>query len=315
MIEQILINIGINTPIFLLVVLGIILRITNVLDDSFVRKSSQFVFKVSLPALIFEKLSVTDFSEVFDFSIIYYSFIITTAQFALAWFAAAKVTHAPEDKGVFVQGAFRSNFAIVGLAVLGSAVGDTAVSKASIVLAFIMPVYNFLSVSALLIPHQNGMKIDYLKFLKELATNPLILTVLVVLPFSYKFVSTPDVVKPFIHYLGAIALPLALIDIGVTVNIKNLVTASVLAFQASFLKILIFPMIMTIISVYVGFRADEIAILFVLFGSPTAIASFPMAEAMKGNIKLAGNIVVISTLFSVITLSIGFGLLAYYNLI
>ncbi len=314
MLHQILFNIEIISPIFLLVVLGFFLRHIKLINDDFVRTSSKFVFNISLPALIFLKLSETDFSVVFDLNLIYFALAVTVVEFFVAWGISGKLTKQPEDKGVFTQGSFRSNFAIVGLAVLKDVLGDSAVGKASIVLAFVMPLFNFLGVISLMLPFRNKLKFDFKTFALGIILNPLILSVLFALPFSYNFVSLPNVFVKLFQYLGAIALPLALIDIGATVNLNALKNASLNSFVASSLKIFFFPLLFTIIAVILNFRGTNLVILLVLLASPTAIATFPMSQAMKGNIKLAGNIIVITTLISVLTLSLGLGILKYYSL-
>jgi predicted permease len=54
-----------------------------------------------------------------------------------------------------------------------------------------------------------------------------------------------------------------------------------------------------------NYKGTELGIMFILFASPTAIVSFIMAEAMGANSKLAGNIILISTLGSVFTIAAG----------
>ena len=64
-----------------------------------------------------------------------------------------------------------------------------------------------------------------------------------------------------------------------------------------------------------GFRGYDLGILFILFACPTAIASFIMAEAMGSNSKLAANILLMTTLVSLVTITLGLFVLKEYNLI
>ncbi len=105
------------------------------------------------------------------------------------------------------------------------------------------------------------------------------------------------------NFLADVALPLALIGIGGSLNIENIKRASTLAFSSSILKLIIVPVVLTFFAYLFGYRAMDLGIMFILFACPTAIVSFIMAEAMGCNSKLAGNIVVISTIGSVITIS------------
>lgn len=311
MLDQIVFNIEVIFPIFLIVVVGVILRYFKIIDSIFITKTNLFVFKVALPALLFQKVAVADFSHVFQYDLLIISIVVTVFQFLISWFVGSRMNLAPEDKGVFIQGAFRSNFAILGLAVLFNIYGDTAVGKASIVLAFVMPLYNLLGVISLLLPHQDFSTFNLKQTLKDIFLNPLVLGIVFAIPFSTKLIALPEFADKSISYISAIALPLALINIGGTLELKNLSRASGNAFISSMLKIVAFPAIFIPLAAWLGFMKDDLVILFILFGSPTAIASFIMAGAMKGNVKLAGNIVVISTMLSVLTLSIGLGLINF----
>ncbi len=315
MLRQILFNIGVIAPIFILIVLGAMLKRIKIIDEQFIKKSTQFIFKISLPALIFQKLSHVNFHLVFNIKMVYVAIVLTLFQFFFSWYLAGKLTARPENKGVMVQGAVRSNFAIIGLAVLLNLFGDNAVGKASILLSFIMPLYNLIGVIALLLPFQSKVKFDILRFLKELALNPLIISVVVSLPFSYKIVIVPALFSKVINYLAIIALPLALINIGGTMDFNRKAGTPADAYYISLMKIGLFPLLFTPALIMLGFRGTDLAVLFTLFAAPTAIATFPMAEGMKGNIKLASGIIVITTSLSVLTLSVGFGILKYYGFI
>jgi hypothetical protein len=117
------------------------------------------------------------------------------------------------------------------------------------------------------------------------------------------------------NYFSDLALPLALVGIGGSLNFENIKKASGLAFSASVIKIFIIPLVLTYTAYLFGFRGADLGIMFVIFACPTAIVSFIMAEAMGANSKLAGNIVLISTVGSVFTFAIGIILLKSLGLI
>jgi predicted permease len=96
---------------------------------------------------------------------------------------------------------------------------------------------------------------------------------------------------------------------------ENLKRASTLAFSSSIIKIVVLPLILTFIAIFLGYRNDDLGIMFIVFACPTAIASFVMADVMGANSKLAGNIIMITTLGSVFTISIGILLLKSFGLI
>ena len=67
-------------------------------------------------------------------------------------------------------------------------------------------------------------------------------------------------------------------------------------------KLVLFPAVMVAVSVLMGMEPLERFILLSIFATPTAAASFPMAQNMGGDGELAGELVVCSTMVSVITI-------------
>ena len=300
-------------PIFLLILLGSALQKTNLVSETFVKQSSNFVFNVSLPALIFVKLSNVAISEAFDAKLIVSSMLLVIVYFLFSWGVSSFLTKTPEDQGSFIQGSFRSNYAIVGLAIISGMFGEESLGKAALLLAFIMPMYNILAVVALTVPFhkENNIKLD--KMLKDILTNPLIVAAMVSILFSIFEIRVWTFFEKTMNYLGIIALPLALIGIGATLKVDRIIKASTLAFTSSFLKIVLFPLAAVLIGLSINLSDSDLGIFFILFATPTAIASFVMADAMKCNSKLAGDIIAISTVLSVFTITIGLVVLKYFG--
>ena len=292
-------------PIFLLIILGLILKRLKIISDSFVKQLSTFVFKVSLPALIFLELSSVEINTAFDGKLIGISLSLIFVVFGISWITGSLFAKTPEDKGAVIQGSYRSNFAIVGIAMLSGIVDSDHLGKAVMLLAFVMPVFNVLAVIALTAPLHQASSDRIVKTLKEIAKNPLIISAYFAIPFSLFDIQLFTPITITLGYLSDIALPLALIGIGASINLKELLTASPLSFVASANKIIIFPILSVIIGFLLGLKDQDIVILFILMGTPTAVASFVMAEAMGSNSKMAGNIIAISTLGSIFTISIG----------
>jgi predicted permease len=227
----------------------------------------------------------------------------TLIVYFIIWIISSYFIKDGRDLSVFVQGAYRSNYAIVGLAIISNLFGEEGLGKASLILAFLLPVYNVLAVIILTVPMRKIKKLNLRSTVQEIILNPLIVAVIVALPFSYFNLELPSMLLTTGNFLADVALPLALIGIGGSLNIENIKRASTLAFSSSILKLIVVPAILTFFAYSFGYRAMDLGIMFILFACPTAIVSFIMAEAMGANSKLAGNIVVISTIGSVITIS------------
>lgn len=313
MISILIFTIEIIAPIFLLIVIGSVLQKTSLVNEMFVRQSSNFVFNISLPALVFVKLSNIAINQAFDAKLIASSIVLVIIFFLLSWGVSVFLTKTPEDQGSFIQGSFRSNFAIVGLAIVLGMFGEESLGKAALLLAFIMPLYNILAVVALTAPFHRKNNIKFGKMLKDIITNPLIVAAIISILFSIFEIRIWTAVEKTLNYLAVIALPLALIGIGATLKLDRIIRISTLAFSSSFLKVVLFPFIAVFVGLFIDLPSSDLGIFFILFATPTAIASFVMADAMKCNSKLAGDIIAISTVLSIFTMTVGLVVLKYFG--
>jgi len=298
-------------PVFFITFLGMLLRKIGFLDDDFDHHATRLVFHVALPVLVFLKLSSTDFSLVFHPGQIAYACLLTVVVFGLLWLIAARNIKSGRDLGTFLQCSIRSNFAIVGFAIILNRFGEAGLAKASILLAFIMPLYNMLAVIALTVPLHHQKQMHFRKTLVHIITNPLILAAAAAFLVSLCRIQIPRFLLRTGDYLSALALPLALLAVGGSLNTKAFRKASSLAVCAVLIKLIVIPVAGTAGAVILGWRGQDLGILFLLFAAPSAIASFVMAKTMGGNGKLAGNIVFITTFGACFTITAGLGILAF----
>ena len=313
--EDLLFTANIVVPVFIIVALGYLLRKKNLINDNFVSLSSKIVFNVSLPVLIFVEIAKINLDVILDFKLILFVYIGTLIAFFLIWIFSIPFIKEGKDQSVFLQGSFRGNFAIVGLALIANLYGPEKLGKASLVLAFTIPLYNVLAVIALTVPVRKEKNMDMKKTLWEILKNPLVLGVLFALPFSYFKIQINDLILTTANYVAALALPLALLGIGGFLNFDDVKEGFKLTGMSTIIKLIIIPSAATVAAYNLGFIGDNLGIIFILFGCPTAIASFIMAEAMGVNSKLAGNILLVTTVFSVFTISIGLFILKQNGLI
>ncbi len=292
-------------PVFIIVFIGLALRRAGMIDAHFNALSSRLVFMVTLPALLFAKISSTRIQELIDGRQILFAYLFIFISFAIAWLAGLRLAKSGRDRGAFIQGAFRGNFAILGFAMLNNAYGPGVLAPAAVVLAAIMPPYNILAVLALSLTQKRERDISGRAILKQILTNPLILAAAGAVPFSLFQIRLPQMLLTSIDHLSSLTLPLALIGIGGSLSFKGVREDFRLAFHATLLKIVLLPILVIAAAVHAGFHGPELGVLFFVFASPTAIASYARAEAMGSNSRLAGHIILLTTMGSIITISTG----------
>lgn len=290
-------------PVFAMVFMGLGLRRLGWIDAAFINTASALVFRATLPTLVFLSIVRADLDTALNPALLGFFVVATLTSFVLCWgWALRRVPEA--DRGVYVQGAFRGNCGIVGLALAASLYGDYGLSAGGLLLGVVIVSYNALSV-IVLTTYQPGQAASWRRILGDIARNPLILAVLIALPFAWSGLRLPRWLMTSGDYFASLTLPLALMCIGGTLSLRALRTDHKLALGASGIKMVILPALCTLTAWLAGFDGPELGLMFLFFASPTAAASFVMVKAMQGNDRLAANIVALTTLMASVTVTAG----------
>lgn len=300
---------SVTAPIFLTLLVGYGLARVGLLSESFVDDASRLVFLVTLPALLFFNIFGSDAQLGEELPLLVAGLIGTVLTVPLAWVVARPLDYG--DRSAFIQGAFRGNLGIIGLAWAANAYGPAGLAQAALLMAVITIFYNVAAV-ALFAVYSQKAKFSWVKLAKDVATNPLILAIVLALVAKGVGLVLPQMIVQTGDYLASVTLPLALLCIGASLDLSMLRRSSFGAFAASGFKLLVVPFVLVAVGWAFGLDTQSMAILFLLAAAPTASASFIMARALGGNSQLAANIIALSTLFSIVTASIGLALLKVY---
>jgi predicted permease len=289
-------------PLFALILLGVILRRNTMIDEAFVSTSSKLVFRIALPVMVFRRLSQVESVPTELFTGIALFAGVTVLVVLLLWIVLHRLP-GPVSSAT-IQGAFRSNIAIVGLAVIEIAYGPAALAYGAVVLATIMPLYNLLAVMVL----SNGTRQDgesaLVRVGKSLIRNPLIWAVVVGLGFALTTWNLPAAADRTLEYVSRLTLPLALIGIGASLDFSSLMHRSGLWTLASVVKLAAVPGLVLAGGLLLGIDQEALRVLVLTAACPTAVASFPMARAMGADSRLAGEIISATTLASIVTMTL-----------
>lgn len=318
--DSFIFTINIVLPVFLMIFIGKLLYVKKIIDDNFIKSSSDVVFILALPLLIFQEVSSLKLSDINFSGELIFTFLYLTIVFVLALIFGMIFISDKRKVGVFAQGVFRGNYGIIALALLNNMFGQKGVAKGALILSIATICYNVYSTVGLIIPQHKFSFSSIKKVLFKVVTNPIIIGL--IFAFIYLWIKQyvpnlelPSAIKNTIKSFASLSLPVALLGIGGAINFKNLNDNKILIVIITALRTIISPLIFTTIAIHLGFRNIDLAALFLLFGIPTAAASFVLARSMDGDSDLAANVIASTTLVSVITLSIGIFILKYYNFI
>ena len=340
-------------PIILLILLGYILKRIGFLKGEFLKTGNKLVFNVLLPCMLFINIydSLESFASI-RWDVVLYTVVIIFVMFGLGLATAMLATKKRERRGVIVQCAFRSNFAIIGLVLVERLGGDT--SLAGIASAFSIPIFNILAVISLTVfvhkkqedvqleigeesevktvKHGTEIKGMLLNILK----NPLIIGVAAglvfvaireieraicggELPFTFK--GDLKFLYTAVSDLKLIASPLALIVLGGQFEFSAVKGMTKEIVAGTVLRVIITPLIGIGSAVLLSatplftFGAEVYPMLIALFGTPVAVSSAIMAGAMKNDEQLATQLVVWTSISSILTVFITVFLLMSFGLV
>ena len=286
-------------PLLILMLLGVFLRKTGLMDVATYKKLNTLIFKVFLPPLIFYNVYKSELEVAFDGKLILFSVLSVLALFFVLVLLVPMLEKDNKRRGAIIQGIFRSNFVIFGVPLTTALMGDAAAGKVAVVVAFVVPLFNFLAVISLEV-FRHG-KPDIKKILKGIVTNPLILASLLGILTTAIGLKLPRVLETAVSDVAKIATPLALIVLGASLDFELLKANSIRVLLVTAARLVFVPLVFLGIAILLGFRGVDIAILLSVFASPTAVSSYAMAQQMGADDALAGQIVASTTAFCVFT--------------
>jgi predicted permease len=291
-------------PVFAVIALGALLKRIGLIDATFLQQTNRLVYYVCLPLLLFYEIGRADFLASFNGRLVLGSILAVTVTFLVSYFYTALRNYPPAARGVFSQGAFRGNIAYVGLAIVFNALGETGLTRAGILMGFLVPFLNLYAIVALLWPHRNNSDQGIPFLVRQIAFNPLILASFAGIAWSFFAIPTPLLLERSLKISTGMALPLALLAIGAGFSLERLRGDLFTAFLAAGAKLVWLPLLAAGILLGLGVTGTDLEIGVLIAGTPAATANYIMAGQLKGDAELAGTIVMLTTLLSAVTYTI-----------
>ena len=296
-------------PIVLMVCVGYFLKRIGMLDGTLAKAMNKLVFRVFLPTMLFLNMYKIESLARVNFTFVWYTLVATVVLFLIAIPSVMAMSPENDKRGALLQSVFRANYALVGIPLATSLFGEEGGIAATVLSAFIIPVFNSLAVIGLCI-FSPDKKPSVKKVLLGIAKNPLIQSIalgfvalgiraiFVRAGIQFRLTDIQPVYKTLTN-LSSVATPLALLVLGAQFELsaipqlKKHITFGVVA------RNLVVPLLGLGVAYLIGcFSGAEFATFVAVFCTPVAVSSVPMAQEMDADVALAGQLVVWSTVFS-----------------
>lgn len=298
--ENLMISANAVLPMCLVMALGYGTRRLGWLRREEISTINKIAFRIFLPCLLYYNIYCSDLSGSFDPLLMTYAVGGVLLTFGLALGYTLLTEKLPERRGVLIQGMFRSNYVIMGIPVATALLGADQLGTVSILIAVIVPLFNMLAVVVLEV--FRGQKPKPLHILGQIAKNPLVIGSVLGILTLVAGIRLPHILEQTIQSVSAIASPLQLFLLGAFFQFSGLKTYRRELVTVSIAKLIVSPGLFLGLGALLGFRGVAFVSLIGIFASPTAVNSFTMAQQMGGDAELAGDIVVVTSAVSMLTM-------------
>lgn len=316
--EDFLFSLNSTLPVFLIIVAGYVFMRTRMFTEEFIRVTDRFVFKVTLPVMLMLDVAETDIGSTFSAKFVLFCMIGTCVMFLGIWIPCLLFMKDRDMIGAFAMSSARGSAAVLGVAFAENIFGDAGMTAMMIMAS--VPLYNIFSVIFLTLGAKNrdrsvSPKQQTLNVLKGIVTNPLIIAIFVGMIFAYFRIEIPTIPSKFLHSLGNTATPMALLVVGASFDWQKAWLKIKPTLGAAVIKLVILPLIFMPIAISMGFNGQQLIAILTMSGSPTTVACYIMAKNMDNDEVLTSAIVMVTTLFSSVTLTICVYVLRIMNLL
>ena len=289
--ENFLLAFNVVFPIFLIMMLGVILKRKNMVDEKSLNVMNSLIFRLFMPTLLFFNIyNMGDLSTLsFDnLKLLAYAFSSILIVLFLAWLIYIPKVKDKKKLSVLIQGVYRGNFVLFGLAIADSLYGKESLGTVSLLTAIVIPTFNVIAV--ILLEYYSGNEVNKIKLIKQVFKNPLIIATLTAIVFLVLKINIPKPVYKAIGDISKIATPLAFLVLGAGLKFGNI------------LKLIGNPLVTVGLGKLLGFQGIELVALLSMSACPTAVVSYTMAKEMNADGDLAGEIVATTSMLSIFTI-------------
>lgn len=314
MIKYFILSFEIIFPVLFFMAAGVLLRKIKLLNEQDFGKLNRLVFKVFLPVKLFMEVYKSDFETSFKPGVVSFAVVSVLAAFFIAWSAAKRITSECRDFTVIAQGMSRSNYVLFGMAIASSMYPDRNLGIISVLAAFVVPIFNILAVF-IFEYYRDGGGFSIVKVMKGIIHNNLVIGSVLGILFMLLGIKLPELIMGPLGDMADASTPLSVICVGAALSFSTLKKYFKYISFAAFGRLIVFPLVFVSAAVMLGIRGIDLAGIFLIFATPTATASYPMARELGGNDELAGLIVAVNNIVSLFTIFVWIVVLMNFGLL
>lgn len=287
-------------PLVGLIWAGRYLRTTGQIREQFLADVNGLLYRYGIPGLLFFSILKSQENILSQWRLIAAGYLATYVLYLGSTLLANRYIKNPADKGVFVQGVFRGNLAILGMAFVLQTYGEYGREIGGILAGAVALELNILSILCFDKSTQDKeiktpLLSRYRSITVKMTKNPLVIGILSAFLLKFLAVPLPKILFDFGELFTRLTLPLSLLSIGAVFNLRGIFGAEKMAIFASIGRLFISPLCFLLAGLLFGVSGKALAILCLMGAVPAANAGYIMAKSLGGNAIAAANIIAITT--------------------
>ncbi|MHC6151612.1 AEC family transporter [Bradyrhizobium elkanii] len=292
-------------PVFLLIVLGFVLKRTLMPLDTQWHGLERLTYYVLFPVLLVQTLVKADLTKVpvagAGGALLLAALVMSLFCLALRRPLAGAGVDGPAFTSIF-QGATRWQ-TYVALSVSRNLYGSTGLALASVAMVAIIPLVNVFSV-AVLANYASSEKRSTGVIVTTVVRNPLIWACVIGLVINVAHVPLPQIWHDVADALGGSSLAIGLLVTGAGLHLEGIFRPSLAASIALVLKLVLMPVLTVALAVGFGVTGSNLAIVAACAAVPTSPSAYVLARQMGGDAPLLAQIITLQTILAAITMPI-----------
>ncbi|MEM6049993.1 AEC family transporter [Erwinia sp. P7711] len=292
-----------SMPLFILIALGWLLVRWRKWPESISEALNLVVFKIALPAMLFRLMSDFSKSPPVDARLLIAFFGGCLIVFLVGRIIAARVFRLDGISGsVFALGGIFSNNVMLGLPIATVMLGEKAIPSVALVLVFNgLILWTLATVSVEWFRHGSLSLTGFGKTALSVLKNPLIIAILSGTLFSLTGLSLPQMVDQPISMLGKIAVPLALVALGMSLAAYKIKEGLKESYAICLLKLIVQPLVIWGLAWLIGLPPLESKVVVLLGSMSVGINVYLMSQQFNALTGPAATSMLLSTIFSAVT--------------
>lgn len=273
----------------------------GVFDEEFADKLNKVVFKLFFPCLTFYNIYNARLDAIPSVRLLLTIAISLLSLIVVLCLIVPHFVPVRNRIGVVVQAIFRSNVLLYGLPLTINLFGPESSSMTAMIVTICITIYNVMAVVVLEL-FNGESRTSVKKLLLGVCRNSLLQGAVLGMLLFAMHIRIPSGAEKVVSTLSSMTSPLALFVLGATLHFPEIQKNWKYITAVLCIKMLLLPAVMLGLGLLLHLEGMELFLLVMVYATPVATSSYPMAQNMGGDGELAGQLVMLSTVFSLFTL-------------